>query len=70
MGTLPQIENSAQITPEAFKQYVQYVADMRLNQNRWFNTHNYDALRISKEMEKNIDCFNQRILDINPTLFG
>lgn len=70
MQTLPQIENPAQITPETFKQYVQFVADMRLNQRRYFNTKKYDALKLSKDMEKAIDQFNERILDINPTLFG
>lgn len=70
MQTLPQIENPAQITPETFKQYVQFVADMRLNQRRYFNTRKYDVLKLSKEMEQAVDRFNAMILDVNPTLFG
>lgn len=67
--TLPQIENLGQITPEGFRQYIEYIADMRLNQKRWFNGRNYAALALSKQMEANIDRFNARMLDLTPTLF-
>lgn len=67
--TLPQIGNSEQITPEAFRQYIEYIADMRLNQKRWFNNRNYSALMLAKQMEANVDKFNARMLDLTPTLF-
>lgn len=66
---LPQIENLHEITPETFREYVQFVADMRLNQRRFFSTRNPDALTISKEMEKQLDSFNALMLDLQPRLF-
>lgn len=69
MKKCPQIENLQEITPETFKDFVQFVADMRLNQRRWFTSHNHDALAISKDMERELDAFTARILDIQPRLF-
>ena len=65
----PQIENLQKITPELFEQYVRYVALMRHNQNRWFRLRNFEALRISQEMEKEIDKLNAYLLDPTPKLF-
>lgn len=66
---LPQIENLQEITPEQVKQYVQYVATMRHNQNRWFRLRNPDALEISRRMEKELDTLNAHLLDPQPKLF-
>lgn len=65
----PQIENLAEITPEIFAEYVQFVATMRHNQNRWFRLHNLDALRIAQQMEKELDKLNALLLDPTPKLF-
>lgn len=64
-----QIENLQEITPEQAAEYVKFVATLRHNQNRWFNLHNYDALKIAKEMEKQLDALNAHLLDPTPRLF-
>lgn len=65
----PQIENSQEITPELFEQYVSFVATLRHNQNRWFRLRKTEALEISRRMEKELDNFNARLLDKTPKLF-
>lgn len=65
----PQIGNLQEITPELFKEYVTYVRNMRHNQKRWFNMRNFDALKISKEMETKLDKLNDMLLDESPKLF-
>ena len=65
----PQIENLQEITPEQAAEYVRFVATMRHNQNRWFNLHNYDALNTARQMEKQLDALNARLLDPTPRLF-
>lgn len=65
----PQIENLAKITPEQAAEYVRFVATLRHNQNRWFNLHNYDALKIARKMEKELDALNAHLLDPTPKLF-
>ena len=65
----PQIENSQEITPELFEQYVSFVATLRHNQNRWFRLRKTDALEISRRMEKELDNLNTRLLDKTPKLF-
>lgn len=65
----PQIENFDKITPESFKEYVQFVATLRHNQRRWFALRNFDALEISKQMEKELDRLNAELLDPQPKLF-
>ena len=65
----PQIENLDKITPEQAREYVQFVAVMRHNQNRWFNLHNFDALNIARKMEKELDALNAFLLDPTPKLF-
>lgn len=65
----PQIENSQEITPELFEQYVSFVATLRHNQNRWFRLRKTEALEISRRMEKESDNFNARLLDKTPKLF-
>lgn len=65
----PQIENSQEITPELFEQYVSFVATLRHNQKRWFRLRKTDALEISRRMEKELDNLNARLLDKTPKLF-
>ena len=65
----PQIENSQEITPELFEQYVSFVATLRHNQNRWFRLRKTDALEISRRLEKELDNLNTRLLDKTPKLF-
>lgn len=65
----PQIENLQEITPEQVAEYVRFVATMRHNQSRWFNLHNHDALNTARQMEKELDALNARLLDPTPRLF-
>lgn len=65
----PQIANLNEITPDEAREYVQFVATLRHNQRRWFNLHNYDALQISRKMEKELDALNAHLLDTTPKLF-
>lgn len=65
----PQIENLQKITPELFGEYVRFVAELRHNQNRWFRLRNFDALKISQSMEKELDKLNAYLLDPTPKLF-
>jgi hypothetical protein len=65
----PQIKNLQEITPELFEQYVSFVSTLRHNQNRWFRLRKIDALEISRQMEKELDNLNSRLLDKTPKLF-
>lgn len=65
----PQIENLQEITPEQAEMYVRFVATLRHNQNRWFRLRNFEALEISRSMEKELDALNARLLDPTPKLF-
>lgn len=65
----PQIKNLQEITPELFEQYVSFVSTLRHNQNRWFRLRKIDALEISRQMEKELDDLNARLLDKTPKLF-
>lgn len=66
---LPQISTIAEFTPETTKQYMEFVSTMRHNQKRWFSSHKPDALEISRQMEKDLDAFNARLLNPVPSLF-
>lgn len=65
----PQIENLQEITPKQAAEYVRFVAQLRHTQNRWFKLHIFDALEISRRMEKELDALNARLLDPTPRLF-
>lgn len=65
----PQIENLQEITPEQAAEYIRFVATLRHNQNRWFKLRNFEALRISQQMEKELDTLNSYLLDPTPKLF-
>jgi len=66
---LPQISKMSDFTPDTMKQYVEFVNCMRHNQKRWFRTKKSDALEISRQMEKELDDFNGRLLNPIPNLF-
>lgn len=65
----PQIRDFKEITPELFKEYVQFVAEMRHNQRRWFRLRVVEALERSKQMEKELDKLNAELLELQPKLF-
>ena len=65
----PAIEDFEKITPEQFRLYVEYVAELRHNQRRYFATRKPDALRRSKEMERELDILNARLLDKQLSMF-
>lgn len=65
----PQIENLAKITPEQAAEYVRFVAELRHQQRRWFNSQNRTALLLAKKMETELDVLNGRLLDPTPKLF-
>lgn len=66
---LPQITNLNNITPEQAAEYVRFVAEMRHNQRRWFRFKEPSALNLSKQMEKELDELNGRLLNPVPSLF-
>lgn len=66
---IPKITKIDAITPEQAAEYVRFVATLRHNQNRWFRNKNVDALNISRQMEKELDELNGRLLNPVPSLF-
>ena len=66
---LPEVSSIEGMTAEDMKLYIAYVATLRHNQNRWFRLRNFEALRISQEMERKLDEFNGAMLDPQPKLF-
>lgn len=66
---LPQIKNLEEITPEQAEQYIRYVAELRHQQRRWFALHKSDALEASKRMERELDTFNNELINPLPKLF-
>lgn len=66
---LPKITDLKSITPEQAAEYVRYVATLRHNQNRWFRFKDPSALNLSRQMEKDLDALNNRLLNPVPSLF-
>lgn len=66
---LPQIGNFSEITPEQAEQYIRYVAELRHQQRRWFALHKSDALEASRRMERELDAFNNELINPVPKLF-
>lgn len=66
---LPEISTIAEFTPDMVKQYIAFVATMRHNQKRYFSTRRQDALDLSKDMERKLDAFNNKMLNPVPSLF-
>ena len=65
----PQVANLEKITQELFREYVEFVAELRHNQRRYFATKKPDALARSKEMERALDELNARLLDKQLSIF-
>lgn len=66
---LPKITKLQDITPEQAAEYIRFVAKLRHNQNRWFRFKDPSALNISRQMEKELDELNGRLLNPVPSLF-
>lgn len=66
---LPDIKNLQNISSEQAAEYIRFVATLRHNQNRWFRNKSVDALNISRQMEKELDQLNGRLLNPVPSLF-
>lgn len=65
----PQTQNLQEITPAGFREYVEFVAELRHNQRRYFATKKPEALERAKEMERELDELNARLLDKQLKLF-
>ena len=66
---LPQIENLSEITPETARQYIEFVAELRAEQTRYFTFRRPESFKRSKALEGLLDKFNKYILDESPKLF-
>jgi hypothetical protein len=66
---LPKIAKLQDITPEQAAEYIRFVATLRHNQNRWFRFKDPSALNLSKQMEKELDALNGRLLNPVTSLF-
>ena len=66
---LPKVDKLQNMTPEQVEQYIRFVAELRHNQRRWFKFKELSALEISKQMEKELDELNGRLLNPVPSLF-
>ena len=64
----PQIKNLQEITPKEAEEYIRFVKELRDTQKRYFNTCNVVTLKESKEMEKELDVLNEKLL-APPQLF-
>jgi len=66
---VPQIENLQEITPEQVKEYVQYVAELRMMQRKYFKFRHPEYLAASRQMEQDLDVLNDSLLNPQPKLF-
>lgn len=66
---LPNIIKLQDITPEQAAEYIRYVSTLRHNQRRWFKFKDPSALNLSRQMEKELDELNGRLLNPVPSLF-
>lgn len=66
---LPKVDKLQNITPEQVEQYIRFVAELRHNQRRWFKFKEPSALNLSRQMEKELDELNGRLLNPVPSLF-
>ena len=66
---LPKVDKLQNMTPEQVEQYIRFVAELRHNQRRWFKFKKPSALNISRQMEKELDELNGRLLNPVPSLF-
>lgn len=66
---LPKVDKLQNMTPEQVEQYIRFVAELRHNQRRWFKFKEPSALNLSRQMEKELDELNGRLLNPVPSLF-
>lgn len=66
---LPKIKKVEEMTHEQMMDYVRFVSVLRHNQNRWFRFKDPSALNLSRQMEKELDELNGRLLNPVPSLF-
>jgi len=66
---LPNITKLQDITPEQAAEYIRFVAQLRHNQRRWFKFKEHAAMNLSRQMEKELDELNGRLLNPVPSLF-
>lgn len=66
---IPKIDKLQNMTPEQVEQYIRFVAELRHNQRRWFKFKEPSALNLSRQMEKELDELNGRLLNPVPSLF-
>lgn len=66
---VPQIENLTKITPEQAADYVRFVAELRLQQRRFFTYRKPEILKECKRMEFELDTLNSYLLDPVARLF-
>ena len=64
----PQIKNLQEITPKEAEEYIRFVKELRDTQKRYFKTRSVGTLKESKEMEKELDALNEKLL-APPQLF-
>ena len=65
----PQIEDTAKITIQSFIDYVAFVHTLRFHQRRYFKFRKPETLELCKQMEKELDALNDRLLNPTPRLF-
>lgn len=66
---LPKVDKLQNMTSEQVEQYIRFVAELRHNQRRWFKFKEPSALNLSRQMEKELDGLNGRLLNPIPSLF-
>lgn len=66
---LSKVDKLQNMTPEQVEQYIRFVAELRHNQRRWFKFKEPSALNLSRQMEKELDELNGRLLNPVPSLF-
>lgn len=65
----PTIEFFDEITVQSFMDYVSFVADLRLQQRRYFKFRKPETLETCKRMETELDALNEKLLNPTRTLF-
>lgn len=66
---IPKVDKLQNMTPEQVEQYIRFVAELRHNQRCWFKFKEPSALNLSRQMEKELDELNGRLLNPVPSLF-
>lgn len=61
--SLPDVGRLEDMTREQMRECFLFIAEMRRMQTRWFALRDFDALKVAKEMEKQLDFFTENMLD-------